>query len=191
MTINQLTLKVTTPENVEDHEAEQMRHLFADAHRHAARNLQGDRRLALERAINNEMRKGLQDPQKRLASSPNCLLVIRQNEEIVAYCSLQHRDQQTAELKNVICSPQHHGYGLGRQLMQAVEQKAAELGYQRMFLWTYGHLEPAIHMYLGRGYRYTGKEPPTAEPAILEPLHMELILPNGSEEQDGERPCFD
>ena len=58
-----------------------------------------------------------------------------------------------AELQKLYLSAAHKGKGLGYELMAAVEEKARELGYERMYLETHSNLPVAIHLYERCGYQ--------------------------------------
>jgi len=61
-------------------------------------------------------------------------------------------DERTAHFKRVFVRPGFRGHGFGRQIMKALEQKAAELGYTMLFLETADRQTEAIGMYTSLGY---------------------------------------
>ena len=178
MTITMTNPQVESPARLSDEDAQHMRDLFVEVHQYAAQDLQDKSATAITEAITQEIDKGLRDPQSRMATPPNRLFLIRDSEdhEIIAYCSIVQRDHNTVELKNVVCSPQHQGQGLGHRMMQAVEEHTRTMGYQMIYLWTYGHLAPALRLYERRGYVRTGIEPPRDASPDLEQIHMVLDL---------------
>jgi GNAT superfamily N-acetyltransferase len=61
-------------------------------------------------------------------------------------------DERTAHLKRVFVRPGFRGHGFGRLIMNALEEKAAELGYSVLFLETADKQLEAIGMYTSLGY---------------------------------------
>ena len=62
-------------------------------------------------------------------------------------------DESTAHFKRVFVRPGFRGHGFGRQVMKALEEKAAELGYTVLFLETADKQQEAISMYTSLGYQ--------------------------------------
>lgn len=58
-----------------------------------------------------------------------------------------------AELQKLYLADSVKGSGLGYKLISFIEDKARELGYERMYLETHTNLEAAIHIYEKSGYR--------------------------------------
>ncbi|MBR6382042.1 MAG: GNAT family N-acetyltransferase [Lachnospiraceae bacterium] len=58
-----------------------------------------------------------------------------------------------AELQKLYLADPAKGAGLGYRLIAAIEDKARELGYQRIYLETHSNLAAAIHIYEKSGYR--------------------------------------
>lgn len=80
--------------------------------------------------------------------------------------ALRRFDERTAELKRMYTVPHARGHGVGRALLATLEQRAVQLGYERMCLET-GTLQPAA-MWL---YRSAGYVPvPCWEPYAADPL---------------------
>jgi GNAT superfamily N-acetyltransferase len=61
-------------------------------------------------------------------------------------------DERTAHFKRVFVRPGFRGHGFGRLIMNALEEKAAELGYSVLFLETADKQLEAIGMYTSLGY---------------------------------------
>lgn len=58
-----------------------------------------------------------------------------------------------AELQKLYLVDEVKGRGLGRKLVEAIEEKARELGYSRMYLETHTNLDVAIRLYRKQGFR--------------------------------------
>lgn len=63
---------------------------------------------------------------------------------------------QCAELQKLYLCDRVKGQGLGIKLMQAVERKALELGYCRLYLETHTNLQAALCLYEKLGFRQVG-----------------------------------
>lgn len=62
-----------------------------------------------------------------------------------------------AEIQKLYLSDAAKGRGLGRQLMQTLEDFARSLGYQMLYLETHTNLETAIHLYEKLGFQQIPK----------------------------------
>lgn len=67
-----------------------------------------------------------------------------------------------AELQKIYLTDAAKGKGLGYALAQAVETRARELGYRRLYLETHTALDAAIRLYERLGYRRIEQPLPTA-----------------------------
>ena len=61
--------------------------------------------------------------------------------------------EDCAELQKLYLSDSAKGKGLGRRLMETVEDRARQAGYRRLYLETHSILDAAIRLYERRGYR--------------------------------------
>ena len=79
------------------------------------------------------------------------------DDRVAAMGALRHIDQQTAELKRMRVSPSLQRQGLGRQMLQALEARARDLGYTAIVLDTSDRQTAAIALYQAHGYLETGR----------------------------------
>lgn len=56
-------------------------------------------------------------------------------------------DEAGARLRWVVLAPALHGQGLGRELMNRAMAYCENVGFDRVYLWTYEGLEAARHLY--------------------------------------------
>ena len=61
--------------------------------------------------------------------------------------------ENCAELQKLYLTDEAKGSGLGYKLIEAIEDKARELGYKKIYLETHTNLAAAIHIYERCGYR--------------------------------------
>ncbi|MCR5374839.1 MAG: GNAT family N-acetyltransferase [Lachnospiraceae bacterium] len=62
-----------------------------------------------------------------------------------------------AELQKLYIADAIKGKGIGRRLMELIEEKAREYGYDKMYLETHTNLTEAIHLYEKMGYKLIEK----------------------------------
>ncbi len=81
------------------------------------------------------------------------LLVARLREEPVGCGALKFHENTVVELKRMWVAPRARGLGLGRRLLEALEQKAREAGMTVIHLETNRTLIEAIELYRHSGYQ--------------------------------------
>lgn len=67
---------------------------------------------------------------------------------------LQEMDPATAQVRYMAVAAEYHGMGIGKQLMQAMEKKAGEMGYKKIFLQA---RENAVAFYKANGFQIIEK----------------------------------
>jgi DNA-binding MarR family transcriptional regulator/GNAT superfamily N-acetyltransferase len=80
-------------------------------------------------------------------------LVMRVETDVVACGGLQPHTRSVGEIKRMWVDPAWRGCGLAVRLLDALEDRAAELGYTEVYLDTNASLTEAIAMYERAGYR--------------------------------------
>jgi DNA-binding MarR family transcriptional regulator/GNAT superfamily N-acetyltransferase len=91
---------------------------------------------------------------ERMRPPSGDFLVLRAEGDIVACGGLQRHARTIGEIKRMWVDPGWRGCGLAVRLLQALEQRAGELGYRDVYLDTNGTLTEAIAMYERAGYRH-------------------------------------
>ena len=79
------------------------------------------------------------------------------NGRIVAMGGLMRLSDDRAEIRRMRIHPDVQRKGLGSQMLSALEQRAAELGFGTLTLETTVQQAPAIQLYTRRGYREVGR----------------------------------
>ena len=115
--------------------------------------------IALVRRLDAELRDrygALQDiyaPHNVLVSDT---VVVAEVEGVAIGCgALKAFDDETVELKRMFVSPERRGAGIGRQLVDALEAWARELGYRAIVLETGTLQREALALYEHAGYMRT------------------------------------
>ena len=68
------------------------------------------------------------------------------------------KDDETAQLRILLVTPEARGLGLGRRLVDHTVEFARAAGYRRLVLWTNDPLAAARRIYLARGFRLVDEE---------------------------------
>ena len=114
-----------------------------------------------ELAVEYGTRYGRISPHTELTEVPasdfrppdGAFLVLTEDGESVAGGAIRRYDDRTAEVKRVWTSSRHRRRGLAYRVMAELENRAAELGYQRIHLTTGPRQPEARALYLAAGYR--------------------------------------
>jgi GNAT superfamily N-acetyltransferase len=80
-------------------------------------------------------------------------LVMRRNGELVGCGGFKRLSADAAYLKRMWVAPEARGLGLGKLMLEALENRARELGYRKVRLETHKSLGEAQMLYRGRGYQ--------------------------------------
>jgi putative acetyltransferase len=78
--------------------------------------------------------------------------VARRDGDVVGCCALVGAGDGTAEIKRMFVDPEARGLRVGKLLLEALEARAGELGYQAVRLETGIHQPEAIGLYRAAGY---------------------------------------
>ena len=78
---------------------------------------------------------------------------------IVGMVGVQRVNDEEGELRRMSVAGDSRRQGIGRRLLETVEDFCRGHGYSRVALSTVVHLEPAVSMYLASGYRPVRQEP--------------------------------
>ena len=81
------------------------------------------------------------------------ILLAYDGEDAVAIGALRPLDGGTGEIKRMYVMPAYRGTGVAKRLLEALERRARELGFDRVRLDTHDRLSDANRLYTGAGYR--------------------------------------
>ena len=107
------------------------------------------------------------DPQE-VAPGRGAFLVIREGERAIGCGAIRRLESGAAEIKRMFVVPDRRGHGVGRQVLEALEEAARGLGANRLVLETGVRQPDAIALYRKCGF--------TVIPAFGEYIGSELSL---------------
>jgi ribosomal protein S18 acetylase RimI-like enzyme len=102
--------------------------------------------------------------------------VCEQDNKIVGFLLLMHRENQTAQLRYFYFEAECRGLGLGNKLMQMLVDFAKECHYNSVYLWTTNELDAAHHLYKKFGFTLTEEKPSTDFGKSLMEQRYDLLL---------------
>lgn len=86
-------------------------------------------------------------------------LVLEDGDDVVAMGGYRPVDDRTVELFRIAVAPERQRAGFGTRVVDALERRAREDGYERVALETVVEQEAAARFYPARGYEETGRGP--------------------------------
>lgn len=97
------------------------------------------------------------------------VLVLQDGAAVAGGAFRRHPDPGTAEVKRMWTAAAHRRRGLARLVLAALERRAAEAGYTRMYLTTGPRQPEARDLYLAAGWT------PLFDPAVPRPTDLETL----------------
>ena len=95
-----------------------------------------------------------------LSESISDVLIASVSGVAVGCAGLKAYSDSDVEIKRVWVDPEFQGNHISSAMMDALEQRAAELGFGRAILQTRPQMEAAVHLYTKRGYELIDNYPP-------------------------------
>ena len=95
-----------------------------------------------------------------LSESISDVLIASVDGVAVGCAGLKAYSDSDVEIKRVWVDPEFWGNHISSAMMDALEQRAAELGFGRAILQTRPQMEAAVHLYTKRGYELIDNYPP-------------------------------
>ncbi|MCB0353719.1 MAG: MarR family transcriptional regulator [Bdellovibrionales bacterium] len=105
--------------------------------------------------LEEEDRKTLSDPQKKILNSGGMVFFAKLHGAVVGTCALVKKSDRVYELVKMAISPLAQGRGIGKALLKFAESWAMEQGAQSIELETSSKLKAALRLYTKNGYRRT------------------------------------
>jgi GNAT superfamily N-acetyltransferase len=138
-------------------DAETVRRLFANGQLDFARdtNLEEEVRRYIQRSLLDDL---ADIPHHYQSQSGSNFWVAAVDGEIKGIVGVQRRSHEEAELRRMSVAGSSRRQGIGRRLLETVEEFCRQHGYRRIRLTTVSHLQPAIAMYQRCGYQLVGEE---------------------------------
>ena len=137
--------------------------------------------ITTEFALEDEDRKVLGDPQGVILDQGGDILLAVVGERRLGCVALMWHGDDTLEVAKMTVEASQRGTGLGRRILQAALDRAAQMGARRVYLESGRKLTPAIQLYLSLGFRELGET--EGEPSPYARCDIRMML-----ELDGARP---
>jgi ribosomal protein S18 acetylase RimI-like enzyme len=81
--------------------------------------------------------------------------IVEADEKVVGCIAIVKHEEDVAQLRWFILTPESRGRGIGKHLMEEAIKYSREAGYKRIILWTFSELETAIALYTRWGFKKT------------------------------------
>jgi GNAT superfamily N-acetyltransferase len=138
-------------------DAEAVRRLFTNGQLDFARGTE------LEEEVRRYIQRSLKDdlaaiPAHYQARPGDNFWVAVANGELKGMVGVQKRSGEEGELRRMSVAGDSRRHGIGRRLLETVEDFCRQQGYQRISLSTVTQLQPAIAMYRSYGFQLTAQE---------------------------------
>ena len=103
--------------------------------------------------VRESLNDDLSDISANYLDSPgSCFWIAEVDGEIKGMVGIQRRSDQEAELRRMIVASDARRQGIGRKLLETVEDFCRKWGYARVRLTTHMMLKPAMALYRKNGY---------------------------------------
>ena len=112
---------------------------------------------AFERKVATEMSEFM----GRIDRPMNATISAYRGDQLLGSVSLDGEDlgESTAHLRWFIVSPNAHGFGIGKRLIERVTAFVDENGFRQTRLWTFQGLDAARHLYESVGFQLVDEKP--------------------------------
>ena len=119
---------------------------------------------------------GLNEFYKNYDLSRDRVWICEQNEKIIGFLLLMHREHYSAQLRYFLIEPKYRGIGLGKKLMDLYMQFLHRCQYQSSYLWTTHELSAAAALYTRHGFKLTEEKESTAFGKPLKEQRYDLLI---------------
>lgn len=130
-------------------------------------------------SVEDHDRRLLDDPNRMVLRKGGAILFALHRDDVVGTCALLSRGAGVFELTKMAVTSSHRGMGIGRQLAEAVLEKARELGARTVVLATSPELKAALNLYTTLGFRQVESGPADWEEYERCSISMQLDLVQG------------
>ena len=103
----------------------------------------------------------LSDPETTILKEGGVILYALLDEVAVGTVALHHYGDGLYELTKMAVTEDHHGKGLGRQLLSAAIDRFKQLKGQTLYLESHSSLAPALTLYESAGFRHAARPSPS------------------------------
>ncbi len=132
--------------------------------------------ITTEFTLEDEDRKVLGDPKGVILDQGGDILLAVEGEHRLGCVALMWHGDETLEVAKMTVHESQRGTGLGRRLLAAAIERAAEMGAVQVYLESGRKLTPAISLYRSMGFRELGDDEGEPSPYARCDIRMMLDL---------------
>jgi peptidyl-dipeptidase Dcp len=127
-------------------------------------------------AFETYVAKGFYEFYSQYDPGRDCVWICEHKDSIVGFLLLMHRENNSAQLRYFILSPEYRGIGLGKKLMELYIAWLKQHDYQSSYLWTTNEQKAAIELYKRYNFKFVEEHESTSFGKLLKEQRYELIL---------------
>ena len=102
--------------------------------------------------------------------------ICEHNTRIIGFLLLMHRENNAAQLRYFLITPEYRGIGLGKKLMELFMDFFHSCNYQSAYLWTTHELSVAASLYKRHGFKLIDEKQSTAFGKPLREQRYDFIV---------------
>ena len=120
--------------------------------------------------------KILSDPYNEIVKKDGNIIFLISEEKVIGTYALQKISNKTCELSKFTIKNDYRGWKIGERMLENAIQKAKDLKYESIVLFTHPKLKEATQLYRKRGFEFIPEHPEIIDKTGRCSLYMQLVL---------------